>query len=119
MSTRTSFYYAPLFEMSDNRLLRVRPSPCLFDPPNVQSPILPVETTDTAHVVAVVGKLVPCEAILGAVWQGQQGIGKEMEIFTFPAIWTTTACEEDAGVLDSGCVGPSEACVAFYVASGL
>ena len=70
-STRTLLDLAPFLEMPPHDLFRLCASARLFYPTNVQRPVLSLEATHTSHIVTVVGKLVPREAVLGRVWRRQ------------------------------------------------
>lgn len=94
--------------MSCNHLLCLLAVARLLDSPNVQRPVLAVEAADTAHVVSVVCELVAREAVFRGVGHGVGGVGERMAVFAFPAVRAASACEEEADVFHSGCVGAGE-----------
>ena len=48
-------------------LLRLIPGPDFLDPPDVQSPILPRESPDATHIVAIIRELLSCETVFGII----------------------------------------------------
>ena len=105
--------------MPNNNLLRLSSRRTLFNPPNIQSPILPIKAPHPTHIIPVISKLVPGETVFGRVGHGVVRVGEGVAVFAFPAVGTAPTREEEADVFVAGCVGAGEACVAFDVASGL
>ena len=72
---RTFLNLTPLLEMPPHNFLRLRPSPRLLYPPNVQRSVLPRKRTYTTHIISVVGELVTGKTVLrrirdsgGRIW---------------------------------------------------
>jgi hypothetical protein len=61
------FDVAPFLEMSFYDLFRLRTSARFFDTPNIKRAVLSRKGADTAHVVAIVGKLVARKAVLARI----------------------------------------------------
>ena len=116
---RTLFNLAPLLEMSPYNLLCLRASPCFLYPTDVKRAVLPLEATDTAHIVSVVRKLVSRKAVLGGIGQRSGRVGKHVEVFAFPAVRTAPTGEEQAAVLDPSGICSSQAGVALDVTACL
>ena len=105
--------------MSPYNLLCLCTSPCFLYPTDVKRAVLPLEATDTTHIVSVVRKLVSRKAVLGGIGERSGRVGKHVEVFAFPAVRASTPSEEEAAIVDAGCVGAGEALVPFDVAAGL
>lgn len=100
-------------------LFRLLPISRLFNPANIQRPILPIEATHTSHIISVICELVPREAVLGTIRHGIRRVGKSVSIFALPAVWTTPTSKEDTYIFHPRGVGACEARVAFDAASRL
>jgi hypothetical protein len=93
--------------------------PRLFNPANIQCPILPIEATHTSHIISVIRELVSRKAILGTIRHGIRRVGKRVSVFALPAVWTAATSKEYAHVLHPRGVGACEPRVAFDAASRL
>ena len=58
------FDIAPFLEMSSYDLFRLRTDARFFNAPDIECAVLSCKSTDTTHVVAIVGKLVARKAVL-------------------------------------------------------
>jgi hypothetical protein len=116
---RTVFDLAPFLELSSYDLFRLRPRARLFDTPYVKRAILTSESTDAAHVVAIVGKLVAREAVLARIWQRTLRVRKGVQVLALPAVGTAPTGEEETAVAYAGRVCARQAGVFFDVASRL
>jgi len=63
------FDVAPFLEMSLYDFFRLRTRARFFDTPDIKRAVLSCESTDTAHVITIVGKLVAREAVLARIGQ--------------------------------------------------
>lgn len=105
--------------MPRHHLLRLRPSPRLLNPPNIQRPILSIEAAHTAHIVSVIRELISSKAVFRAIRHILVRIGECVSVFAFPAVGTAPPGEEETGVFHPCRVGAGEACVGFDVAARL
>lgn len=66
------------------RLLDIlRRLPRLLDPPDIQRPVLPVEASDSTHVVAVPGVLLAAEDVESGVGEDMRRGGEAVEVGAF------------------------------------
>jgi hypothetical protein len=91
----------------------------LLDSADVQGAVLAIEAADTAHIIAVVSKLVAGEAVLGRFGKRGVGVGERMEELALPAVRAAPAREEDTDVFHPCRIGAGKPCVAFEGAAGL
>ena len=116
---RALFNWTPLLEMPNDHLLSLRRRRALPNPPNIQCPILPVEASNTTHIITVVAELVTREAVFGRVGENVFRVREGVPVLAFPAVWAASTSEEEADVFVASGVGAGESCVAFDVAAGL
>ena len=72
------FDLAPFLEMSSYDLFRLGTRARFFDTPNIKRAILSCKSTDTTHVITIIGKLVACEAVLARIGQRAFGVRERM-----------------------------------------
>ena len=105
--------------MSRHHLFRLLPVSRLFNPANIQRPILPIKATHTSHIISVIRELVSRKTVLGTIRHGIRRVGKSVSVFALPAVWTAPTSEEDTYVFHPCGVGACEPRVAFDTASRL
>ena len=103
-SRRTVFNLAPFLEMSSYDLFCLRTSARFFDAPNIKRAVLPCESADATHVVAIVGKLVARKAVLARIGQCAFWVRERVQVLALPAIWTAPSGKEEAAIAYAGCV---------------
>lgn len=69
--------------MSSDHLLGILLAPRLGHTPDVKRPVLPAETTDTSHVISVIGVLFPRKAVERGIRDLMCRQGKSVKVFTF------------------------------------
>jgi hypothetical protein len=102
VKTRTVFDIAPFLEMSSYDLFRLGTCACFFDTPDIKRAILSCESTDTTHVITIVGELVACEAVLARIGQRAFGVRERVQVFALPAIGAATPGKEETTVAHAG-----------------
>ena len=100
-------------------LFRLLPISRLFNPANIQCPILSIKATHTSHIISVIREFVSRKTILGTIRHGIRGVGKRVSVFALPAVWTATTSEEYTHVFHPRGVGACEPRVAFDATSRL
>ena len=115
----TPFNGPPFPKMPCYHLFRLLPISRLFDPANIQCPILPIEATHTSHIISVIRELISRKTILGTIRHSIGRVGKRVSVFAFPAIWTAATSEEYTHIFHPRGVGACEPRVAFNAASRL
>ena len=60
---RTFLDFTPFLEMPLYSLLCLLASSDLLDPPNIQGPVLPRESPNATHIVAIIRELFTCETV--------------------------------------------------------
>ena len=80
--------------MSQYNLLSLLPVASLLYSPHIKRTVLPIKATDTTHVVSIIRKFVPREAIFGAIWHSGIGVRQCVQVLAFPAIWAAATREE-------------------------
>jgi hypothetical protein len=102
MRTRTMFDIAPFLEMSSYDHFRLGTCARFFDTPDIKRAVLSCESTDTTHVITIVGKLVACKAVLARIWQRAFGVRERMQVFALPTIGTTPSGKEETTIAHAG-----------------
>ena len=110
---------APLFEMSSHDLFRLGTRARLFDTPDVKCAVLSRESADTAHVIAVVGKLIARETVLARIRQRAFWVGERVQVLALPAIGAAPARKEETGVAHASRVCARQAGILLDVAARL
>lgn len=105
--------------MPRHHLFRLLPISRLFNPANIQRPILPIEATHTSHIISVIRELVSRKTVLGTIRHGIRRVRKSVSVFALPTVWTAPTSEEDTYVFHPRSVGACEPRVAFNAASRL
>ncbi len=90
-----------------------------LDPSDVQGPVLALKGAHTAHIIPIVGELVPSEAVLGSFWTLLSGVRELVEIVALIPIWAASTSEEEAVVLIPGLVRPCPTSITLDIASSL
>jgi hypothetical protein len=99
---RTVFDLAPFLEMSSYDLFRLGTGASFFDTPDIKRAVLSCESTDTTHVITIVGKLVACEAVLARIGQRAFGVRECMQVFALPTIGTAPPGKEKTTIAHAG-----------------
>ena len=115
----TSLNGPPFPKMPRHHLFRLLPISRLFNPTNIQRPVLPIEATHTSHIISVIRELVSRKTIFGAIGHRIRRVGKSVSVFALPAVWTAPTSEEDTYVFHPRGVGACEPRIALYSASSL
>lgn len=113
------FDLAPFLEMSFYDFFRLRTRSRFFDTPNIKSAVLSCKSTDTTHVVAIVGKLVACKAVLARIGQRAFWVWERVQVLALPPIGTASAGKEETTVTYAGCVCARQAGIFLDVAARL
>ena len=98
MLTRTVFDIAPFLKMSSYDLLRLGTCARFFDTPDIKRAVLSCKSTDTTHVITIVGKLVACEAVLARIGQSAFRVREGMQVFALPAVGAAPSGEEETTI---------------------
>ena len=100
-------------------LFRLLPVSRLFNPANIQCPILPIEATHASHIISIIRKLISRKTVLGTIRHGIRRVGKSVSVFALPAVWTAPTSKENTYIFHPRGVGAREPRVAFDAASRL
>ena len=102
MRTRTVFDITPFLEMSSYDLFRLGTGARFLDTPDIKRAVLSCESTDTTHVITIVGKFVACEAVLARIGQRTFGVRERMQVFALPAIGTAPSGKKETTIAHAG-----------------
>jgi hypothetical protein len=119
MRTRTVLDVAPFLEMSSYDHFRLGTCARFFDTPDIKRPVLSCESTDTTHIITIVGKLVACEAVLARIGQRAFGVREGMQVFTLPAIGAAPSGKEETRIAHAGRICARQASVFLDAAARL
>jgi hypothetical protein len=96
------FDLAPFLEMSSYDLFCLRTCARFFDTPNIKRTVLSCESTDTTHVITIVGKFVAGEAVLARIGQCTFGVRERMQIFALPPIGAAPSSKKETTIAHAG-----------------
>jgi hypothetical protein len=113
------FNLAPFLEMSSYDLFRLGAHARFFDTPNIKRAVLSCESTNTTHVITIVGKLVACETVLARIGQREFGVRERVQVLALPAIGTTPSGKEKTAIAHAGCVCACQASILLDTAARL
>lgn len=113
------FDLAPLLEMSSYDHFRLGTCARFFDTPDIKRAVLSCESTDTTHVITIVGKLVACEAVLARIGQCAFGVRERMQVFALPAIGAAPSGKEETRIAHAGCICARQAGIFLNAAARL
>ena len=113
------FDIAPFLEMSSYDHFRLGTCTCFFDTPDIKRAVLSCESTYTTHVIAIVGKLVACEAVLARIGQRAFWVRERMQIFALPAIGAAPPGKEKTRIAHACGIRSRQACVFLDAAACL
>jgi len=84
--------------MSSYDLFRLGTCARFFDTSDIKRAVLSCESTDTTHVITIVGKLVACKAVLARIGQRAFGVRERMQVFALPAIGAAPSGKEETRI---------------------
>jgi hypothetical protein len=113
------FDLPPLLEMPLYDLFRLRTHASLFDTSDIERAVLSCKSPDTAHVVAVVGKLVARKAVLTRIGQSAFWVWECVQVFALPSVGAAPAGKEETAIAHSGCVCARQASIFLDIAARL
>jgi hypothetical protein len=119
MRTRTVFDLAPFLEMSSYDHFRLGTCARFFDTPDIKRAVLSCESTDTTHVITIVGKLVACEAVLARIGQCAFGVRERMQVFALPAIGAAPSGKKETRIAHAGRICARQAGIFLNAAARL
>jgi hypothetical protein len=116
---RTVFDIAPFLEMSSYDLFSLGTCARFFDTSDIKRAVLSCESTDTTHVITIVGKLVACEAVLARIGQRTFRVRESMHVFALPAIGAAPSGKEETTIAHASRICARQASIFLDAATRL